>query len=111
LGKSCWGTAKNRLNLPVEYLTFYSGQIWESIMEVIKQIVRIPKNRKVSIKIPLSVPENELVEIILIIRKKTEDFDRKIDELKAAMNDKLFLDDLKEVAEEFEAIDTEGWEE
>lgn len=43
-------------------------------MEAIKQNVRIPKNRKVSIKIPLSVPENELVEIILIYSEKNRRF-------------------------------------
>jgi len=79
-------------------------------MEAIKHRVRIPKNHEVRIKIPQTVPENELVEIILIIRKKTEDYKQKIDELKAAMNDKLFLNDLREVSEEFEAIDLEDWE-
>lgn len=60
-------------------------------MEAIKQMVRIPKNHEVRIKIPQTVPENELVEIILIFRKKTEDYKQKIDDLKAAMSDKLFL--------------------
>lgn len=79
-------------------------------MEAIKQVMRIPKNHEVRIKVPQHVPENELVEIILIIRKKTEDYKQKIDELKEAMNDRLFLNDLKEVSEEFETIDIEGWE-
>lgn len=79
-------------------------------MEAIKQVVRIPKNHEVRIKIPQYIPENELVEIILIIRKKTEDFKQKIDALKAAINDPLFLSDLKEVSQEFEAIDIEDWE-
>jgi predicted metal-dependent hydrolase len=79
-------------------------------MEAIKQVIRIPKNHEVRIKVPQHVPENELVEIIMIIRKKTEDYKQKIDELKAAMNDKLFLSDLKEVSEEFEAIDIEDWD-
>ena len=79
-------------------------------MEAIKQVIRIPKSHEVRIKVPQHVPENELVEIIMIIRKRTEDHKQKIDELKAAMNDKLFLSDLKEVSEEFEAIDIEDWE-
>lgn len=78
-------------------------------MEAIKQVMRIPKNHEVRIKVPQHVPENELVEIILIIRKKTEDYKQKIDELKEAMNDKHFLSDLKEVSEEFETIDIEDW--
>jgi len=80
-------------------------------MEAIKQIIRTPKNREVRIKIPNSVPENELVEVILIIKNKTKGFEKKVNELKAAMEDELFLNDLKEVADEFETIDTVDWEE
>lgn len=79
-------------------------------MEAIKQIVRTPENHEVLIKIPQYVPENEPVEIILIVRKKRDDFERKINELKAALNDELFLSDLKEISEEFEKIDLEEWE-
>ena len=80
-------------------------------MEAIKQIIRTPKNHEVRIKIPQYVPENDLVEIILILRKKPNDFERKINELKTAMNDELFLSDLREVSEEFEKIDFAEWEE
>ena len=38
-------------------------------MEAIKQIVRIPKNHEIRIKIPQDVPENEIMEVILIIKK------------------------------------------
>ena len=80
-------------------------------MEAIKQFVRTPQNHEVRIKIPQYVPENDLVEIILIVKKKHNDFKQKINELKTAMNDKLFLSDLKEVSEEFESIDLAEWEE
>jgi predicted nucleic-acid-binding protein len=80
-------------------------------MEAIKQIIRTPRNHEVRIKIPPYIPENDLVEIILILRRKPNDFEQKIDLLKTAMNDELFLNDLKEVAAEFENIDNEGWEE
>ena len=78
-------------------------------MEAIKHIVRAPQNHEVRIKIPPYVPENDLVEIILILRKKPNDFERKINELKTAMNDELFLSDLREVSEEFEKIDLADW--
>ena len=78
-------------------------------MEAIKHIVRAPKNHEVRIKIPPYVPENDLVEIILILRKKPSDFERKINELKTAMNDELFLSDLREVSEDFEKIDLTEW--
>ena len=79
-------------------------------MEAIKQIVRTPRNHEVRIKIPQHVPENDLVEIILIVNKKQHDFERKINELKEAMSDELFLSDLAEVSEEFEKIDLVEWE-
>ena len=79
-------------------------------MEAIKQIVRTPQNHEVIIKIPQYVPENDLVEIILILRKKPNDFENKIKELKTAMNDELFFSDLREVSDEFEKIDLKEWE-
>jgi hypothetical protein len=79
-------------------------------MEAIKQIVRTPRNHEVRIKIPQHVPENDLVEIILIVNKEQHDFKRKINELKEAMSDELFLSDLAEVSEEFEKIDLVEWE-
>ena len=80
-------------------------------MEAIKQIIRTPQNHEVRIRIPQYIPENELVEVILILRKQSDDFKRKINELKTAMKDELFLSDLREVSEEFEKIDVEEWEE
>ena len=79
-------------------------------MEAIRQIVRVSKDREIRIKIPQEIPENEIAEVILIIRKKTDSFKQKISELKEAMRDDLFLDDLKEISEDFKAADLEGWE-
>lgn len=79
-------------------------------MEFIKQFVRTPKNHEILIKIPQSIPENDLVEIILILREKQKDFDKKINDLKTAMKDKLFLDDLNMVSEEFASLDLMEWE-
>ncbi len=79
-------------------------------MEAIKQIVKIPKNHEIRIKIPPHIPENEIVELILIIKKSPNSFKQKINELKEAMKDDLFLDDLREVSEDFKAVDLEGWE-
>ena len=80
-------------------------------MEAIKQIVRTPKNREIRIRIPEHVPENYPVEIIMFFRKKPEDYDKKINELKNAMKDKLFLSDIREVSEDFESVDLEEWQE
>jgi len=79
-------------------------------MEAIKQIVRVSKDREIRIKIPQEIPENEIAEVILIIRKKTDSFKQKISELKEAMTDDLFLDDLKGISEDFKTVDSERWE-
>ena len=78
-------------------------------MGAIKQIVRIPKDHEIGIKIPQYVPENETVEVILIIKKMPDSFKQKIEELKEAVRDNLFLDDLIDVSEDFITVDSEGW--
>jgi hypothetical protein len=80
-------------------------------MEAIKQIVRTPKNHEIRVKIPQHIPENELVEVIVIgLGTQRTDFDQKINALKAAMRDKLFLSDLRNLSKDFEAVDREEWE-
>ena len=79
-------------------------------MDAIKQIVRVSKDREIRIKVPRYIPENEIAEVILIIRKKPDSFKQKISELKEAMRDDLFLDDLREISEDFKAVDLDGWE-
>jgi len=78
-------------------------------MEAIRQIVRTPKNHEIGIKIPEYVPENETVEVILIIKKMPDSFKQKIEELKEAVRNDLFLHDLIDVSEDFTTVDVEGW--
>lgn len=78
-------------------------------MEALKQIVRIPRNHELKIKVPQNIPENETVEVILIIKKKQEDFNQKINELRNAVKDDLFMGDIKEISKDFGAVDSEGW--
>ena len=61
------------------------------------------------IKIPQYVPENETVEVISIIKKMPDSFKQKVEELKEAVRDDLFLDDLIDVSEDFITVDSEGW--
>ena len=79
-------------------------------MEAIKQMIMIPKNHEIRIKVPLNIPPNEVAEVILIVRKKTENFKQKIDELKESKRDNLFKKDLRTASEDFEIVDLEGWE-
>ncbi|GMT50130.1 MAG: hypothetical protein IEMM0008_1669 [bacterium] len=78
-------------------------------MQTIRQILRVPKNHELMIKIPDKIPENEEVEVILILKDNTETRKQKLGELKKAMSDPLFLQDLKEVSGDFQSIDLEGW--
>lgn len=79
-------------------------------MEAAKQFLKIPKNHEVKIKIPQSMPENEMVEIILILKKKQENYKQKISAIKEAMKDPLYLDDIHETSDDFKEIDAENWE-
>ncbi|RCV64705.1 hypothetical protein C5S53_07575 [Methanophagales archaeon] len=73
-------------------------------------MVRIPKNHEIKIKVPQNVPPNEVAEVILIVRKRTDNFKQKINELKESKRDTLFKEDLRATSEDFEIIDLEGWE-
>lgn len=79
-------------------------------MEAIKHIVKIPRDHELRIKIPQHIAEDEIAEVILILRKKTDDFKRKVSEVKEAMTDTLFLEDLNEVSDRFTGVDRKGWE-
>jgi hypothetical protein len=70
-------------------------------VEAIKHMVRIPKNHEIRIKVPQNVPPNEVVEVIVIVRKRTDNFKQKINELKEAKRDNLFKDDLRDASEDF----------
>ncbi|GFO95837.1 hypothetical protein ig2599ANME_0018 [groundwater metagenome] len=78
-------------------------------MEALKQTLKIPKDHELKIKIPLNIPENETVEVILIIENRQAKFKHKINEMKKAVNDERFMEDLREVSKDFEAVDSEGW--
>ncbi|MBI4777438.1 hypothetical protein HY792_00720 [Candidatus Desantisbacteria bacterium] len=79
-------------------------------MEAIQQIVRIPENREIMIKIPQYVPKNKMTEMILTVKKKPDSFNQKIRELKEATKDKLFLDDLRDISDDFKSVDLDRWE-
>ncbi len=55
------------------------------------------------------MPENEIVEVILIIKKMPDSFKQKIEELKESVRGDIFLDDLIGVSEDFITVDSEGW--
>lgn len=74
-----------------------------------KQIIRVPKNHELKIKIPKYIPTNEIAEIVLRVKGKAQAlFKDKIDELKKSKNDKLFLEDLQNTLDDFKIVDVEG---
>jgi len=78
-------------------------------MEAIKQIVRIPKNHEIRIKVPQYILEDEIAEVILIVKKRSDNFKQKIEEIKEAMKDTSFLNDLSDISDNFKTVDLEGW--
>jgi len=79
-------------------------------MQAIRQIVRIPRSHEVKIKIPRHIAEDELMEVILLVKERNRSFTDKIEELKQAAKDPLFLKDMEEVSRDFSDADFEGWE-
>jgi hypothetical protein len=80
-------------------------------METIRQIIKTPRNHEIKITIPEYVPDDYPVEIILVVKDKQDNFNMKINQLKAAVNDEIFLKDLEEVSSDFQTVDLEGWKE
>jgi hypothetical protein len=71
-------------------------------MDAIRQIVRIPSDHELKIKIPEYIAENELMEVILLIKSKKRTFEDKISRLKEAVKDPMFLEDMNAVNKDFE---------
>lgn len=78
-------------------------------MQILKKEVIIPKNHEIRIKIPDNFSENENVEVIVIKPDKGISYQDKISLLKSAMTDKAYLNDLKEINDDFASIDQENW--
>ncbi len=79
-------------------------------MEAIRQVVRIPKNHEITIKVTEHIAEDELMEVILLVKKRKKRFKDKIEEMKEAVNDPMYIADMEAVNQDFEHIDLEGWE-
>lgn len=78
-------------------------------MNAIRQMVKIPKDHEIKVRVPSSMPNNEIFEMVLIFKKKSDTFKQRIRELKKSIKDNLFFDDIKSVSEDFNAVDSEGW--
>jgi hypothetical protein len=72
--------------------------------------MKVPAGRELRIVLPEHVTENQNVEVILLIGMEDNEMQKKMAMMKEAMSDKLFLDDLREVSDDFAHLDTEDWE-
>jgi hypothetical protein len=79
-------------------------------MEAIRQIIKIPLNHEVKIKVPEHLAADELMEVILLVKPRKRSFKDKIKELKKAAKDPMFLEDMKAVSRDFEHIDMDELE-
>ncbi len=75
-------------------------------MEVVKQNVKVSKDRTVLIELPPSAIPNQTAEVIVLFENSMPGSE-KLAEMQAAMSDPLFLADLEEIREDFHLIDLE----
>lgn len=78
-------------------------------MEAIRKVYRIPKDHKLTIDLPDNIDENQLVEIILIMKNDDETRKSKIEDIKNAVNDQSYIDDMNEVLNDYNDIDMMDW--
>jgi len=50
------------------------------------------------------------MEVILLVKPGKRSFKDKIEELKTAVKDPMYLEDMKAINQDFEHTDMEGWE-
>ncbi len=83
------------------------GSPGNKVSMTIKQIVHIPENHELKIKIPEHIKANGLVEVVLLVNVE-KSHKEKIEKLKKSKTDKLFLEDMQTMVEDFKAVDAEG---
>jgi hypothetical protein len=76
----------------------------------IKQTMKVPKDRELRITIPDEIGEDEIVEVTISSKATSQILQSKIDALKSAATDKLFMEDLKDTMSDFSSIDMENWQ-
>ncbi len=87
---------------------FSSNNMVKSLV-TIREVVRVPKNRKITIDVPVEIPVDSAIEVNISIRGKGDEMKKKIELIKEAANDKLFLDDIQETMKDLKNVDSENW--
>ena len=79
-------------------------------MIALRQLKRVPSNHKIVIEIPENIAENQMMEVILLLKEPPKiSHAEKIALLKESQHDPLFLADLQAVSDDFSAVDNERW--
>lgn len=73
-------------------------------MEVVRQNVRVSRDRKVLIELPQTAIPDQTAEVIVLFENATPNSDKLV-EIEAAMSDPMFLADLAEIKEDFQYAD------
>ena len=76
-------------------------------MRAIKQKIRVPASRELNIKLPDEAVAHEEAEIIALFESVASSPDDKFVAMESAINDEMFLADLRETMADFEHVDSE----
>ena len=74
-------------------------------MQVVKQIVTVPPSRELRIQLPEEAAAHEEAEVIVRFKSSQASSSDKLDAMREAATDPLYLADLNEVAEDFQHAD------
>ena len=61
------------------------------MMQAIRQIAQTPSSHEIRLALPREIPDNAPIEIIILVADDPDLFQRKIQQLRMAMRDQLFL--------------------
>ena len=78
-------------------------------MEAIKFLVTIPEGRQITVQVPSHIPTNQAAELILMVKSPSADRAAKIETMKGAMQDELFVEDLRQISRDFSTVDLHDW--
>jgi len=78
-------------------------------MIALRQFKRVPNDHKIVIEVPESIEENQLMEVILLCKGVSKnDKASKIEQLKNSQADRIFLDDMQLINDDFRHLDNEA---
>ncbi|MBA2862473.1 hypothetical protein [Methanococcus maripaludis] len=73
------------------------------------QKIKIPRDHKVTIELPKFLKENEEIEIVITANPSELTLSQKLELMKMAAKDKMYLKDISEINEDFRYVDSVGW--